>query len=245
MKLLVLGGTRESNALSAVLIEHGYSVVISLAGRTREPTPARGQCRVGGFGGIDGLVRYLQDESIDAMIDATHPFAEAITANAIAAARLVNLPFVVLWREPWRQRQGDDWRPAATISEAASLLPSGAIALVALGHQHVAPFLARSDLQLILRSIEPINGAEGLAHVRTIRARPAPSAEQEARFLREIGATHVVSRNSGGPGAYAKIEAARTLGLPVIMIDRPMSPSDRVGTVDDVVHWLNRLKFSA
>ena len=245
MKLLILGGTREANALASLLIERGYDVMTSLAGRTREPRPPIGQFRVGGFGGVEGLAEHLMEEGFDALIDATHPFAQTITSNAIQAARLTNLPLMALWREPWARREGDDWRMVATIMEAAAALPSNSKPLIALGRQHVAPFLERTDLQLVLRSIEPISRIEGLPNVTAVRARPASESSEEARFMGDVGVTHVVSRNSGGAGAYAKIEAARMLGLPVIMIARAASPEAYVGTIDEMVQWVEGLPSNA
>ena len=241
MKLLVLGGTREANTLASTLIREGHDPTTSLAGRTKEPIPPKGRFRVGGFGGAEGLAAFLTETQFDALIDATHPFATTISQNASIAARSTGTPFVCLWRKPWKRHNDDDWRAVASVPEAATLLPAGSKTLVALGRQHVNPFFARTDCRLVLRSIEPIEAGSGLEHVETVLARPSSRAGHEANFMRDNGITHIVSRNSGGAGAYAKIEAARMLRLPIFMIDRPEPPEPHVNSIGEVIQWARTL----
>ena len=241
MRVLILGGTREAARIAERTVESGHHAVTSLAGRTREPRPVAGETRTGGFGGAAGLAVHLRKGGFGALVDATHPFAATISLNAAQAAARANIPRLALHRPPWRRLEGDDWRDAATLDDAAAALPAGAHALLALGRQHLAPFLARSDLRLTARMIEradmPLPGIE------VVRARPAADPGEEAAFLRAHAITHLVSRNSGGGGAYAKIAAARLLGLPVVMVARPPAPpSPRAETVDAVMAWLARLQ---
>ena len=245
-RVLLLGGTGEAVALADVLCRDRFAVTTSLAGRTREPAPVAGETRTGGFGGPAGLAEALVAGGFDALVDATHPFAETISRNAAEAAERAGVPRVVLVRPAWERLAGDDWRSVGGMAEAVTALPPGSRALVALGRQHIAPFLARDDLRLVIRSIEPI-GVEPLpSHVTHIAARPSRDAAREADTMRAHAVTHVVSRNSGGAGAYAKIAAARTLGLPVVMIDRPTPPpGPTVADVETARRWLaERLRLT-
>ena len=242
MRLLVLGGTREAAALATACVEADHHVLSSLAGRTREPRPLAGEVRTGGFGGADGLAAFLREGGFDALVDATHPFAATISANAARAAREAGTPRVALVRPGWTRKDGDDWRTVPDIAAAARLLPSGAHALLALGRQHLAPFVRRTDVAFTARMIEAPDVS--LPGIGIVRARPSADPREEAAFLRGQGVTHLVSRNAGGPGAYAKIAAARELGLPVVMIARPPAPGPPcVESVEAVMAWLASPSF--
>ena len=237
MRLLLLGGTREAAALAAACVEAGHHPLTSLAGRTREPRPVMGEVRTGGFGGAEGLAAFLHEGGFDALVDATHPFAAAISANAARAAAEAGTPRVVLVRPAWAPERGDDWRHVPDLETAATALPRGAHALLALGRQHLAPFLARADVRFTARMIEASDMP--LPGIAIVRARPSADPDKEAGFLRARGITHLVSRNAGGPGAYAKIAAARMLGLPVVMVARPPAPPPpHAGSVGAVMAWL-------
>lgn len=223
-RVLLLGGTREAAALAAKLAAAGVDVTTSLAGRTREPRPPAGRLRVGGFGGAEGLSAYLLRERVTKVIDATHPFAARISANAVAACRAVGVPLEVRCRPPWRERPGDRWLPVRDERDAAAALPAGARVLLALGSQRLAPFAARTDVHFVVRMVDEPTAPPPLAQHTLLIGRPSTDAEREATLLRTHAVTHVVSRNSGGAGAYAKIAAARALGLPVVMIARPRTP---------------------
>ena len=131
------------------------------------------------------------------------------------------MPLQAVVRPPWQQVEGDDWRPVADIAQAVTTIPSGATCLLALGSQHIAPFRRRADVTFIVRMVDPPGEPLPLPSHRLVLGRPGATAEAEAELLRAHGVDCIVCRNSGGPGAYAKIAAARDLGLPVIMIDRP------------------------
>ena len=221
-RVLVIGGTREATALAAELYRDGVDVVTSLAGRTREPLPVAGRVRSGGFGGIEGLVVYLRAERIDRVVDASHPFAANITRNVRAACERTGVPLQVRVRPPWAPVAGDRWIDVPDIAGAAAALPSGARALLALGSQHIAPFAARADVHFVVRMVDPPPAPLALPDHVLVLGRPSTDTAAEVALMRAYGLDHVVSRNSGGPGAYAKIAAARTLGLPVVMIARPL-----------------------
>ncbi|EAU41414.1 precorrin-6x reductase [Fulvimarina pelagi HTCC2506] len=246
-RVLILGGTSEANALAERLCSAFASldVVLSLAGRTRCPDcPAGVAVRSGGFGGAKGLAAYLKAMSITVLIDATHPFACRIAENAVHASRETGVPLAKLLRPEWSAEPDDDWRIVENESDAVAALPSGSSPFVALGRQHLAPFAARSDLKPVLRMIDrpdPPIGFDALI----IHGRPRASAEAEADLFRRHAVTHLVCRNSGGERSYAKIAAARSLQLPVIMIARPQ-PLDGTPTVPSVqscLDWVLRTSF--
>lgn len=220
--ILILGGTREAADLAAELVrDHpGWRVVTSLAGRTREPKPVAGEVRIGGFGGIEGLAAFLERERVTKLIDATHPFARQISANARAAATLACVPLEVRTRESWQEQPGDNWTEVASLEQARLALPAGARVLLALGSQHIAPFATRADVHFVVRMVDPPETPLPLPNHDLVLGLPGKTADEEAALLTAHRITHIVCRNSGGDGAYAKIEAARRLGLPVIMIAR-------------------------
>ncbi len=220
-RILILGGTREAAALATQLVDEGHEVVTSLAGRTKEPAPLAGKTRIGGFGGATGLAAYLTQNAIDRLIDATHPFAKQISANAVAAATLANVRLEHHQRPPWKRQPDDHWIEVADIAAATLAIPENARVLLALGAQHIAPFVQRVDVHFVVRMVDKPAQPLPFADHTLLTGRPPLHADSEIEILRTHAITHIVCRNSGGAGAYAKIEAARTLHLPVIMITRP------------------------
>jgi precorrin-6A/cobalt-precorrin-6A reductase len=218
-KILILGGTREAAALAETL-SMTADVTTSLAGRTREPAPLAGQVRSGGFGGAEGLARYLSENAITRVVDATHPFATRMSANAVEACRLAGVPLEVMTRPQWQRQPGDDWTEVTSVEEAAAALPGAARAFLALGRQHIAPFAARTDCHFVIRMVDPPETPPPFTRHDLILAKPSSDPEDEKRLMQHHRISHLVARNSGGDGAYAKIIAARDLGLPVIMIGR-------------------------
>ncbi len=221
--VLILGGTAEAVKLAAALVGRGYRTISSLAGRTSNPAKIEGEVRTGGFGGADGLADYLRRENIPLLVDATHPFATQISDNAIAAAEATGIPFVRLERPEWRRKPGDIWISVATLEEAVAAAPSKARILLALGRQHIAPFSKRRDVFFVVRMIDPPETPLDLFDFELELSKPGKK-DEEAAFLTRKRLTHIICRNSGGAASYAKISAARELGLPVIMIERPHRP---------------------
>ena len=223
-RILILGGTREAAALAVELAQGGHDVTSSLAGRTKEPRPLVGQVRTGGFGGPDGLAAYLRRERIDRLVDATHPFAVQISAHAQLAARAARVPLDRHERAPWRAEAGDLWDHVGSVGQAIVSLNPDERVLLALGSQHIAPFAVRADVHFIVRMIDRPDGPLSLPNCDLVLGRPSTDPDDEARLLERYRIGRIVCRNSGGPGAYAKLIAARKLGLPVTMIARPSSP---------------------
>lgn len=222
--ILILGGTTDARHLaSALAAMPGLDVTMSLAGRTTKPQAQPVATRIGGFGGADGLAQYLRDEKIDLLVDATHPFAARIAANAVAAAAQSGTALIKLTRPQWQREQGDQWIEARDIAEAVSLLPDAPTTVfLAIGRQEVAPFMRQPQHHYIVRSIDPVAVHDLPAGAKTILARgPFNAADEEQLFIRH-SIDIVVAKNSGGAATYGKIAAAQKLRLPVIMVARPV-----------------------
>jgi precorrin-6A/cobalt-precorrin-6A reductase len=222
--VLILGGTKEAAALAAELVaaHPGWRVITSLAGRTKEPKPVAGEVRIGGFGGAEGLADYLRREHITSLIDATHPFASQISANAKRAASLTGIPLDTRTRPPWQKQPGDMWLEFTSLEEARDAIPAAARVLLALGSQHIAPFAARADVHYVVRMVDPPEGPLTLPDHELVIGMPG-DVEAETALLQRHAITHIVCRNSGGDGAYAKIEAARREAVTVHLIALPQA----------------------
>ncbi|KOV25483.1 cobalt-precorrin-6A reductase [Streptomyces heliomycini] len=239
--VLVLGGTTEARALAGELSARpGTRVTTSLAGRVRRPGAVAGELRVGGFGGARGLADWLREQRVDAVVDATHPFARAITANAARAAGATGLPLVVLRRPGWRPGPRDDWHPVPSLDAAADLLPRlGHRVLLTTGRLGLAAFAHLTDLRFVVRSVEPPEPPVP-PHTHVLLARGPFTVADETALLREHRVDVLVTKDSGGTATAAKLTAARDLGLPVVVVRRPPLP-DGVTAVEDVPTALRRL----
>ncbi len=241
-RILILGGTAEASGLARALAEDPrIAAITSLAGRTRAPAVLPGEVRVGGFGGPEALAEYLRSEAIDLVVDATHPFAARISRNAAEACETAGLPRLLLARPAWTPQTGDNWIPANDTEAAAAALPGlGKRAFLAIGRQELAAFAGLTGLWFLLRLVEAPDAPPPLANHHLVLGRGPFAIEQELELLREHGIEVVVSKNSGGAGASAKIAAARELGLPVVMIERPPAPaSETAETVEAALAWIN------
>ena len=208
----------------------------SLAGRTASPIIPAGELRIGGFGGPGGLADYLRASRVNAVVDATHPFAATMTEHAAAATAAVGVPFLVLRRPGWIEQPGDDWQRVATVGAAAAALKPGRVFLTT-GRQEIGAFAGRYDCSFLARSVEPPVPPMPL-NLEVLIDRGPFTVEGEKRLL--AGMDVLVTKDSGG--ADAKLVAARALGVPVIMIDRPPIPAvPAVATVGDAVRWLEAI----
>ncbi|MFO1033104.1 MAG: cobalt-precorrin-6A reductase [Hyphomicrobiales bacterium] len=225
-RILILGGTSDARHLADGLVEQGFDVTTSFAGVTASPLLPLGAHHVGGFGGADGLAAFLRAGGFDRVVDATHPFAAQMSAHAHAACESVKLPLSRLERPTWVAGPGDTWINAATLAEAAKKVPQQARVLLTTGHKGLDGFFAREDLGGLVRVIEDPALAlpQGWA---LVSERPPHRLEGELALLQREAITCVVSKNSGGSGTEAKLEAARQLGLPVVMVRRPAKPPVR------------------
>jgi precorrin-6A/cobalt-precorrin-6A reductase len=240
--ILLLAGTFEARVLVNKLLERFPTVRLtaSFAGAVKDLPDLSVPTRIGGFGGVEGLCQYLQTEKVSLIIDATHPFAAQMSRNAFHAAEREGVAILRLERPAWQQAPNDLWHPVASMDDAADAIPDGAHAFLAAGRKEIATFYRRGDIIGTARMIEP-PPAPLPDHWSLVLSRPPQSAEEEVEQFQEKGITHVVTKNSGGTRAYAKIEAARQMQLPVIIVDRPELPStDTAATVNDVLDWTDK-----
>jgi precorrin-6A/cobalt-precorrin-6A reductase len=236
--LLILGGTREARELAEILDGDGrYDVVTSLAGRTLVPLRPPGRLRVGGFGGAAGMAEYLRGERISLVVDATHPFASRISANTARACAEIRIPHFILSRPPWEAQSGDRWTPVASPGEAAACLAAlGERVFLSVGRKDLASFGECRGVWFLLRTVDPLGGEVPLGAYEAIVGRGPFPQEDERALLERYRIDLVVSRNSGGGATGAKLAAARALGLPAILIQRPPLPAgDVVSGVDEAL----------
>lgn len=244
MRILILGGTTEASALvRRIAADPRFQPTLSLAGRTVKPQQHGVVTRTGGFGGTDGLADWLRDNATDAVIDATHPFAVRISANALAATSRLDIPLCTITRPAWSARPGDRWQMVETMEAAAEALGSvPRRVLLTVGRQGLGAFRLAPRHTYIARSIEPPDADSLPPDITLLTERGPFQLQAEIDLLQRENIGVVVSKNSGGAATYAKIEAARTLGIPVVMIARPPKASDyAVDRVDDALLWLSRL----
>lgn len=240
-RLLILGGTAEARALAAALAARGhYEVSLSLAGRTRNPLDQPAPFRSGGFGGAEGLAAHLKDQRIDALVDATHPFAANISRNAAEAAKAAGVPLLALLRPEWTREPGDLWTKAADIPDAVAKLGTAPRrVLAALGRNEAHALEAAPQHHWLVRSIDPIEPPLALPSVATIEARGPFAEEDERALLTANRIDAVLSKNSGGAATYGKIVAARALGIEVIMVARPARPEvETAASVAEAMAWV-------
>jgi precorrin-6A/cobalt-precorrin-6A reductase len=237
VKVLLLGGTAEARRLAEELAGE-YDVVSSLAGRTEEARLPVGELRQGGFGGVEGLTAWLVEQEIEAVVDATHPFAATMTAHAVAACTALDLPLLVLRRAGWREQPGDRWHWAADSAAAAALLPGlGRRIFLTIGRQGL-PAFAETGLWTLARCVDPPSPVPSWCELLLDRGPYELAAELELLQSRRIDV--LVTKNSGGEMTAAKLTAARELDIPVVLIERPPLPAGvaTVETAGDVLAWL-------
>lgn len=245
--ILILGGTADARILAGRLAEDsGYRILLSMAGRTLSPVEQPVPMRSGGFGGAAGLANFIRAGSFDILVDATHPYAARISANATEAARLAGIPLIVLARPAWDRQPGDTWHSVETVGQAVAALGNERKRVfLALGRQELLPFEIAPQHSYLIRSVDPVEPQLNVPDARYITARGPFILDDEIRMLQENRIETVISKNSGGSASYGKIEAARRLGLPVIMIERPQqlgdTPANRV-TAPDIATALTAIR---
>lgn len=237
--LLILGGTAEARELAGALDAAGVAVTSSLAGRVARPRLPAGEVRIGGFGGPDALAAWLREHGVRAVVDATHPFAERISASAARACPAAGVPLLRLERPGWQERDGDDWHWVDDLDAAAALLPRlGARALLTTGRQGLAAFAGVQDAWLLIRCVDPPQPPLPPHHELLLDRGPYTLAGELA--LIDAHAIDVVlTKDSGGEHTVAKLDAARERGLPVVVVRRPVRPTGvaTVAQVADALAW--------
>ena len=239
--ILILGGTAEARELAAALDAAGVPVMSSLAGRVARPRLPAGDVRSGGFGGPEGLAHWLREHRAEAVVDATHPFAERISSSAAQACPLAEVPLLRLQRPGWSAGEGDRWHWADDHGAAAAAIPAlGERVLLTTGRQSLAAFASIADAWFLVRCVEPPATPLPPRH-RLLLDRGPYTVEGELALIDEHGIDVVVTKDSGGEHTAAKLEAARRRGLPVIVIRRPPRPEvATVETVADAFTWARR-----
>ncbi len=241
--ILVLGGTAEARTLAAALFERGTDVLSSLAGRVSNPALPVGPLRVGGFGGADGLAMFLRQHRVEAVVDATHPFAARISENAIVAATDTGTPLIRLVRPSWRDHpDADTWTWVASTAAALSAAPEARRPLLTTGRQSLGDFLPWSDRAVLARVVDP-PALDLPTSWRVVRSRGPYDLEGELTLLADHRADLLVTKDSGGSHTAAKLTAAAELGVPVVVIERPESAAG-LGSVDEVLAALAALPDS-
>ena len=242
--ILILGGTGEGIALAEVLRTlPDIRVISSLAGRVANPNLPLGEVRVGGFGGVTGLAAYLRENGIVAMIDATHPFARRMGWHAVEAAQAVRIPLLRYERSAWAPQAGDNWILVDEWDQAVTILHQSAKRVfLALGRQELMPFTALTDISFVIRSVEPPDAGIRFADAKIVLARGPFRLDDERALLTAHRIDHIVCKNSGGGATDAKLQAARELGLPVVMQRRPKRPDvPKVASVAEALAWVRQL----
>lgn len=249
--ILILGGTAEARALALALVDGdaiaapkddaaGLRVVSSLAGRVSNPAMPVGEVRVGGFGGPAGMVDWYAENDVAAVVDATHPFAEQISANAVEAERLSHIPLLRLARPGWSERSDDSWVWCDSLEDAATWLADNAgRPFITTGRQGIAAFKDLPDHACLIRCVEPPDLTTLPRDARVRLDRGPFTLEGELELMREHEADVVVTKDSGGPLTEAKLAAARELGLPVLVVRRPPTTAATVvAGVDEALTWV-------
>jgi precorrin-6A/cobalt-precorrin-6A reductase len=235
-RILILGGTAEARELAAELHAQGHDVITSLAGRVTRPRLPVGEVRIGGFGGPDALAAWLLSNEIAAVVDATHPFAERISASAARAAEQAGVPLLRLERPGWTEGPGDRWHWVDDLDEAAARVPKlGSRVLLTTGRQGLSAFARVTDAWFLIRCVDPPDNPLP-PRCEVLLDRGPYTLEGELALIDNHGIDVVVTKNSGGDLTRAKLDAARARELPVMVVCRPArTDAETVTWVDDVV----------
>lgn len=234
--------------LATALAERTYvRVTLSLAGRTAAPLAQPVPVRSGGFGGIDGLARYLRDHQVRALIDATHPYAPTISSHAVQAAAQVRTPFLSLRRPPWQAVSGDRWTEVQDAADAVRTLGCAPRnVFLALGRQEIACFAEAPQHRYLIRSVDPVDPPLAVPHARYIQGRGPFGEDADREVLQTHAIDVVVAKNSGGTATYGKLVAARQLGIAVLLLRRPPAmATEAVTTVGGALAWLDHVLGTA
>lgn len=239
-RVLLLGGTAEAARMASALAKAGVDAVYSYAGRTEDPVAQPLPVRVGGFGGVAGLTAYLAAEGITHVIDATHPFAAQMSGNAVKATAAAGTELIALERAPWQATKGDRWTRVSDLVEAvAALGEAPRRVFLAIGRQTLGAFAGAPQHHYLLRLVDPPTAPMPLPRAEAVIARGPFTVEGDRALLQDHRIEVIVAKNAGGAGAEAKLVAAREMGLPVILIDRPWVAERKVArTVPEVMAWL-------
>ena len=238
MTLLILSGTGEGRQIATKLHEQGVNLTASLAGETRNPKDQAVPLRIGGFGGEDGFRTYLTEAKITAVLDATHPFASAISERSARICAEVGLPYSLYARPAWQAGEEDDWTDLEDESDAAKHIEQGATVFLATGRKTLEHFANLSSCRLICRQIDPPDGPFPFPNGEFLIGRPPFSVEDEIALFKRLNIDWLIVKNAGGMASFSKLEAARALKIKVGMIKRPEMPqAHRVTQIEEAIEW--------
>ena len=241
MRILILGGTAEARELAAALVADGLDVISSLAGRVNSPSLPPGRVRIGGFGGAGGLADYLRRHQVSAVVDATHPFAATISANALQAADHTSTPLVRLERPGWRGHpRAGSWTWVADGAAARAAAELARRPFLTTGRQSLPDFLPWASREVLVRLVDP-PAAPLPERWILIMSRGPYSYAGERQILTAHGIDMLMTKDSGGSHTVAKLDAAGDLGIPVVIIARPERPrTPHLETVAEAIAWCRR-----
>ena len=243
MTLLLLAGTSEGREIATALHGQGVDFIASLAGATRQPAPLPGQVRTGGFGGEAAFRAFLAEHRIEGIIDATHAFAARMSERSARVARETGIAYLQVLRPQWQPQAGDRWTFIDAEHEARTHINPPARVFLATGRQTLAHFDNLADCTLISRQIDPPTNAFPFPKGEFLVGRPPFSAADEKALFARLSIDWLITKNAGGDSSATKLTAARDLGLPVIMINRPAQPdAERVTTAAQAITWARRFQ---
>jgi precorrin-6A/cobalt-precorrin-6A reductase len=244
MKVLLLAGTSDARRIAVELTAmNGINLIASLAGVTRQPAKMPCETRVGGFGGVEGLRDYVRQVGIDAIVDATHPFAAQMSASAAQASSDLGVKHIQMLRPKWHPQAGDLWTAIASEEAAVAHIEQGATVFLATGRQTLPAFENLTNRRLICRQIDPPDGDFPFPNGQFLIGRPPFSVADEMQLFQALNIDWLVVKNSGAEASRSKLDAARELAIRVAMIDRPIQPKcNRATRVEEVVNWVAALK---
>ena len=241
-KILIIGGTREGNKLADFFQSHNYNYIISYAGIVEQVNEKKFKKRIGGFGGKNGIIDYIQNNKITHIIDASHPFSKTISLNTFSACKLLKTPLIALYRKPWYKQKKDNWIRVKSFSESTNYLKGRPKNIfLAIGKKYLNLYTNFDQHFYLLRLLENKEKKKFFTNQKCILSRGPFNVETDKKILAKYNIELIISKNSGGDGAYSKIIAGRELKIPVIMISRPKIKS--IAKVYDhisVLNWLNQ-----
>ena len=243
MKVLLLAGSAEARVLAGLLaVAPEVQAVASLAGATRDPAPLPVPTRRGGFGGEDGQIAYLKADGFDTILDATHPFAARITARTARIAKQLDLPCLHVIRPEWQPQRGDKWTFVDSGLEASAHIPPASNVFLATGTNTLPDFAGLNQCDLTCRRIDPPKNPFPLKNGRYLLGKPPFSVDDEIALFTRLKIDWLVTKNAGGEASRSKLDAARQMGLPVLMLKRPAMPDGPiVDNVGAAMQWLAAL----